>query len=142
MRWRQGGGTGEYDIPAGDNRPGQHPWEEGETLWFEVWGDIHGARWTANLSVVRATNLGVFEVTSCLEVGYPFATFDEYAQLVEWMNDNGYRRVEGRWSVEETPEPSSGSRACTIPQDRSLWKPRPLYTHGPGSSFGPSCRVK
>jgi hypothetical protein len=105
MRWREGGGTGEYEIPPDDSRPGQHSWGEGETLWFEVWGDVHGVRWTANLTVVRASSLGVFEVASCQEVGYPFATFDDYDRLVEWMNDNEYRRVEGRWFVGRSPEP-------------------------------------
>ena len=56
------------------------------------------------LLVVRATSLGTFDIHNPHSILDPFAagellaSFREYGPVLDWMAEQGYRRVEGRWS--------------------------------------------
>jgi hypothetical protein len=94
-RWPDG------ELPprfAGDELPS---WGSGETLWFEAWTDAGGVYWGVWLVVVRASSLGAFEVTDPQRDGELTGLWADYGRLLEHMEDNEYRRIEGRWVVED-----------------------------------------
>lgn len=74
------------------------PWGSGETLWFEAWtyARVYSVVW---LVVVRASSLGAFEVTDPQHDGDLTGMWGDYGRLLEWMDDNEYRRIQGRWVV-------------------------------------------
>lgn len=84
---REGGGRmalGSGDIHEGGAQPPSSDWTR--TLW---------------LVVARASSIGAFEVTDPQRDGDLIGTWDGYGRLLEWMGDNEYRPIEGRWVVRD-----------------------------------------
>lgn len=94
-RWPDGATP---DPFAGEEYPA---WGSGETFWFEAWTDAGGVYWGVWLVVVRASSLGTFEVTDPQRDGDLTGSWGDYERLLEHMGDNEYRRIEGRWVVED-----------------------------------------
>jgi len=116
---------------ADEDNAGRETWGLGATLWFEIWADSVSGVWMPYLLVVRATSLGAFDIHNPHSILDPFAageliaSFGQYGPVLDWMAEQGYHRVEGRWSdagpVQGSDGDAEGERA--IPELGDEWLP-------------------